>query len=277
MGQADREDAAAYPGVGHLEDMIKADYSKIASFYDKGRSLSEQNMVMWLKLIAATSGGSRGTRVLDLGCGTGRFSLPMKKVLGFEVTGADSSAEMLAKAKEKDLDSEVSWVLTDAGMLTFPGGSFDVVFMSHLLHHVDSPVEVLRECNKVLGSSGIVLIRYGAMEQIRYDVEHTFFRQVVEIDEPRTPTREIIEKWLLDAGFVDLSSDEVVQQTYRTGTEHLDAARAKSTSVLSMISEESFQIGMDRLTEHVDKNPDDEWLLFDKMTLSIGHKRETKV
>ncbi len=56
--------------------MIKAEYSRIASFYDEGRSLSEQNTVMWLNLIAEPSGALKGARVLDLGCGTGRFSLP---------------------------------------------------------------------------------------------------------------------------------------------------------------------------------------------------------
>jgi len=252
--------------------MIKADYSKIASFYDKGRSLSEQNTVLWLDRIAELSGASRGARVLDLGCGTGRFSLPMANRLGFDVTGADSSADMLARAKQKDADSEVSWMLVDAHALTFPEDSFDVVFMSHLLHHVDSPLTVLQECHRVLAPSGVVLIRYGAMDQIRHDVEHTFFPQVIEIDEPRTPTRESTEQWLLEAGFVDLSSEEIVQQTYQTGAAHLNAARAKSTSVLSMISEESFQAGIQRLAEHVDRNSDDEWVLLDRMTLIVGHK-----
>ena len=257
--------------------MTKADYRKIASFYDKGRSLSEQNTVMWLNLIAERSRVSRGAKVLDLGCGTGRFSLPMAKVLGFDVTGADSSTEMLAKAKEKDIDSEVSWILADATALTFPDDVFDVVFMSHLLHHVDSPLTVLIECHKVLVSSGVLLIRYGAIDQIRNDVEHVFFPQVIEIDEARTPTREYVEKCLLDAGFVDISSEEVVQQTYQTSSAHLDAARAKSTSVLSMISKESFHTGISRLAAHVAKNPQDKWVLFDRMTLTLGHKREKKV
>ena len=56
--------------------MTKADYSKIASFYDKGRSLSKQDTAMWLNLIAKLSGASKGARALDLGCGTGRCSPP---------------------------------------------------------------------------------------------------------------------------------------------------------------------------------------------------------
>ena len=254
--------------------MIKADYRKIASFYDKGRSLSAQNTDLWLNLITKLSGVSKGARLLDLGCGTGRFSLPVATRLGFNVTGADSSAEMLTKAKQKDSNCKVSWILADAGALTFPDYSFDIVFMSHLLHHVDSPLSVLKECHRILVPSGVLLIRYGSMDQIRNDVEHMFFPQVTGIDESRTPTRELTEKWLLDAGFIDIISEEVVQQTYRTGVAHLDAARARSTSVLSMISEESFQVGMHRLAEHVAMNPEDEWVLFDKMTFSAGHKRK---
>jgi hypothetical protein len=82
-----------------------------------------------------------------------------------------------------------------------------------------------------------------------------------------------MEKWLAEAGFSSISSEEVIQQTYQTGLEHLDAVRAKNTSVLSMISEESLQVGLHRLEEYIAKNPDDEWLLFDKMTLTVGHKR----
>lgn len=252
--------------------MIKADYSKIASFYDQGRSLSEQNTTLWLDLIAELSAAPKGARILDLGCGTGRFSLPMAGRLGLDVTGADSSSEMLAKAKQKDPNAEVRWTLADANALTFPADSFDVVFMSHLLHHVDSPPAVLSECHKVLAPSGVILIRYGAMDQIRHDVEHTFFPQAIEIDEPRAPSQELTERWLLEAGFVDLSSRQVVQQTYQSGAAHLDAARAKSTSLLSMISEESFEAGIQRLAAHVAGNPMDEWSLFDRMTLTAGRR-----
>ena len=253
--------------------MIKADYSKIALHYDRGRTLSEKTIVIWLKLIAKLLEASKGARLLDLGCGTGRFSLSLASRLRLDVTGLDSSEDMLAKAKEKDSNSVVKWVLADASALPYPDSSFNIVFMSHLLHHVTSPLEVLKECGRILVPSGIVMIRYGAIDQIRNDVIHTFFPQVIEIDEQRTPTGQITEKWLAEAGFVNISSEEVVQQTYQAGLEHLDAIRAKCTSVLSIISDESFQTGLHNLEEYIVKNPDDEWLLFDKMTLTVGYKR----
>ena len=78
--------------------MKKADYGRIASFYDKGRPIAEQNLDLWLGLIRKASQAGEGGQVLDLGCGTGRFAPPMAERLGFRVTGADSSKEMLAKA-----------------------------------------------------------------------------------------------------------------------------------------------------------------------------------
>jgi ubiquinone/menaquinone biosynthesis C-methylase UbiE len=253
------------PNSGTAErQMVKADYSKIALHYDRSRLLSEKNIFLWLKLIEKRTEASKGT---------GRFSLPLASRLGLNVTGLDSSAGMLAKAKQKDSDSIVNWVLADASALPYPDSSFDIVFMSHLLHHVNSPLEVLKECDRVLIHSGVVIIRYGAMEQIRNDVVHMFFPQTIEIDERRTPTRQLTEKWLVEAGFVGIFSEEVIQQTYQTSLEHLDAVRAKSTSVLSMISEESFQTGLRCLEEYIIKNPDNEWLLIDKMTLTVGNKR----
>lgn len=252
--------------------MRKANYSRIASYYDEGRSLSEQNIDLWLGLISKHSKAPQGAQVLDLGCGTGRFALQMATRLQFHVTGADSSKEMLAKAKEKDTAGLVKWDCQDAECLTYPDTSFDVVLMSHLLHHVNSAPRVIRECKRILNVSGVILIRYGAIEQIQDDVEHTFFPEVLTLDEVRTPTVKMVEKWLRDAGFTDIISEEIVQRTYDTGIAHLNAARVKSTSVLSMISQEAFEKGIHDLAKYVENNPNDPWLLIDRLTLTVGYK-----
>ncbi len=253
--------------------MKKADYRSIAAYYDKGRVLSEQNMDMWLGLVSKLSGMSEGARVLDLGCGTGRFSIPLMTRLRFCVTGADSSREMLEKARENDTDDLVQWNLEDAQHLTHSEDSFDGVFMSHLLHHVDDPPQVIDECWRVLASPGVVLIRYGAIEQIRDDVEHTFFPEVLKIDEARTPTVETVEGWLAEAGFQDIVSQEIVQRTFETSAEHLNMAETKGNSVLSMISAEAFEKGVHALTQYIANNPDDPWLLYDKIELTVGYKK----
>lgn len=255
-----------------MNQMKKADYDKIASYYDQGRTISDQNIDLWLDLIKEFSKVSSGARVLDLGCGTGRFTIPMATKLRFNVTGADSSREMLAKAKEKQGADIVTWDYQDAEYLTYPNDSFDVVFASHLLHHVDSPLRVLRECKRILRSSGTMLLRYGPIEQIRNDVEHTFFPETLAIDESRTPTLDIAESWLTDIGFVQVCSRTITQQTYQTSIEHLNAVKVKHTSVLTIITQEAFERGSHKLENYIKSHPDDKWLLIDSITMTVGYK-----
>lgn len=62
----------------------------------------------WLELVQreARSRGFEGGPILDLGCGTGNFTL-LLAAAGHEVHGLDGSEEMLAIAREKS--GEVSW------------------------------------------------------------------------------------------------------------------------------------------------------------------------
>src|ERR1035437_3957044 len=46
----------------------------------------------------------RPRKVLELGCGTGRITLPLARI-GFDVVGLDSQPEMLHKAEEHRLQS----------------------------------------------------------------------------------------------------------------------------------------------------------------------------
>jgi ubiquinone/menaquinone biosynthesis C-methylase UbiE len=250
----------------------KADYSKIAAFYDSGRVLSEQNINILLKSISRLTKAPEGARLLDLGCGTGRFSIPIATKLHYQVTGADSSEEMLIKARAKDVNGLVKWDIENAQNLTYPANSFDIVFMSHLLHHCEDPPGVIRECWRVLSRYGMIIIRWGAIEQIRNDVEHTFFTETIAIDEVRTYTTEQMEGCLREAGFSGIISEEIVQQTYRTGKELIAAAMSKGTSVLTLISDTAFEQGIRKLKDYTAKNPDDPWLRYDRITITTGYK-----
>ncbi len=183
--------------------MKKADYSKIASSYDAGRRLLEQNASRWMDLISTYSGAGPGAQVLDLGCGTGRFSAPMATQLDYHVTGADSSREMLQKARAKDPEGRINWETADADDLQFGEAGFELVFMSHLLHHVDNPSGVVESCHRIIAEGGALLIRYGAMEQICEDPEHVFFPEVLVFGEAAIEQVGVFGQRPADRGFDD--------------------------------------------------------------------------
>jgi ubiquinone/menaquinone biosynthesis C-methylase UbiE len=68
-----------------------------APFYDweNAQTLGRRDVPFWRR-IASTAGGS----VLELGCGTGRVSVPLAKA-GVDLVGVDRSAPMLERARQR--------------------------------------------------------------------------------------------------------------------------------------------------------------------------------
>ncbi len=252
--------------------MRKADYGNIANTYDLSRPISEERLETWMNLISERIDSDRKIELLDLGCGTGRFSIPIANRLGYIVTGADNSEEMVLKARKKDEANLVEWDIQDATSLSYPDASFDAVFMSHLLHHVDNPSDIIEECYRVLRPGGTILNRYGSMENIREDPEHRFFPETIEIDEARTPTQEQVENIFRIAGFQMVSSKVLAEQPYPSPEVRLRGAELKFTSVLTLISQSAFENGLENFRKYILEKPNDHWLLEDKMTLTSGKK-----
>lgn len=252
--------------------MNKADYSKIVEYYDRRRTATGPIIELWTGLISKYINKGRETKLLDIGCGTGRFTLPIAERFHCTVIGADMSIEMLDKAKDKDKNGLVRWDVQDIHKMTYGDASFDVIFMSNVIHHCDAPLKALSECHRILGDNGVIIIRYGAMAQIREDVTHVFFPETLELDEERTPSVELLEKWMAEVSFSGINTQEVEQKTFQTGKELIDAHAYKNTSVLSMISEDAFEIGMQRLRKYVGEHPNDPWLFYDRFSMTTGYK-----
>lgn len=73
--------------------------------------------------------GGHGRKVLDLACGSGRFTIPLAKS-GAQVTGVDLSETMLEKARERAISSGVEVQLVKLDMRDF---ELDTLFDSVLI------------------------------------------------------------------------------------------------------------------------------------------------
>ncbi|HEX6923109.1 MAG TPA: class I SAM-dependent methyltransferase [Bacillales bacterium] len=97
---------------------------------------------------------AKGTRILEVGCGTGRTSCYLAKE-GGNVTGLDVRPKMLETAKKR-ADREgvkVDWVEGDIHNLPFESGSFDAVFAESVTVFGDIET-VLKEYYRVLAPGG---------------------------------------------------------------------------------------------------------------------------
>ncbi|MET9229123.1 methyltransferase domain-containing protein [Lentzea sp. NPDC003310] len=113
--------------------------------------------------MVAAAGLSSGQRVLDVGCGTGNLLRTTgKRHPGVELFGVDPDLKMLARAERKLRRAGLPARL-DKGFaqeLAFPDASFDVVFSSLMLHHLDTPSkdEMLAEVRRVLRPGGALVL-----------------------------------------------------------------------------------------------------------------------
>lgn len=107
-----------------------------AAFYDRFRLPYPEPMLA--DLLARTGAGPRG-RLLDLGCGTGRLSFPLRDRFS-EVWAVDQEPDMVAavRAKAAALGAErVRPVVASAETLAAPAESFDLIVIGNAFHRFD--------------------------------------------------------------------------------------------------------------------------------------------
>jgi arsenite methyltransferase len=101
-----------------------------------------------------------GTRVLEIGCGTGAISraLAARAEIG-EVVGCDPSPRLLARARElaAGLDG-LSFTEGDGRTLPFGDGGFDAVVVHTVLSHVPGPEGVVAEAFRVVRPAGALAV-----------------------------------------------------------------------------------------------------------------------
>ncbi len=131
-------------------------FDRIAPFYDG--MMQDIDYDGWIDYLVEVmkKKGFKGRKILDLACGTGNSSIPLKKY-GYDVVGIDISLSMLREAGKKG----VSLVYGDARVLPFKDSSFDgVISIFDSLNYIMDDGELLqvfRSVRRVLKEGGIFL------------------------------------------------------------------------------------------------------------------------
>jgi ubiquinone/menaquinone biosynthesis C-methylase UbiE len=112
-----------------------------------------------------------GARILDVGCGTGRW-LRRYRELGFRPVGVDRTPAMLELARRRD--SATPLVAGEAHRLPFASAQFDCVSDVTVVQHIPSALQpvALAEMMRVLAPGGKLIL----MELIRGEGAHIFPR-----------------------------------------------------------------------------------------------------
>jgi ubiquinone/menaquinone biosynthesis C-methylase UbiE len=127
-------------------------FDRAAGYYDQTRSMPGQVVRQGVQAILDLSGP--GARILDVGTGTGRVSIPLLEA-GADLVGCDLSTAMLRRLQEKLPAARI--LQADASRLPLPDSHFDAVLTVHVVHLIAPWQEALREFKRVLRPGGVYL------------------------------------------------------------------------------------------------------------------------
>lgn len=173
--------------------------------------------------------------LIDLGCGTGEISLRFQEK-GFQVTGVDLSAEMLAIAREKEGNhaGNITWVQQDLVKLEAPE-KYDIgVSFCDVLNYIINPEDLkaaFQNISNVLTEGGLFLFDMHSEKYVNDFLANQTFGEVRE---------DISYIWFCDEGEYDSTVEHALTFFVKTDSgqyERFDEHHIQRTYPISFIKE----------------------------------------
>jgi len=152
---------------GEQDDKFSPFIEKVLDFFRGKRAR------LLKKYVAAPS------KVLDIGCGNGRFLQYLLKEGNYETYGV----ELAGKAAERA--AAIPQINLKKGRLEhgdFEAESLDAVTLFHVFEHLDEPIETLEIASKILKKDGILLMSFPNIDSFQSQM---FKGKWLHLDPPR--------------------------------------------------------------------------------------------
>jgi ubiquinone/menaquinone biosynthesis C-methylase UbiE len=234
----------------------ETDFSRRAAVYDRLRPYDANWREVAETLIR--EGDLAGRRVLDIGCGTGRFLTQLAEIA--KAWGVDRSPEMLEVARSRVQAGGLK--LASAEELPFKDGWFERATMWLVAHLLDRP-RAFAEARRVLEPGGRFAV--ASFDPTYFDDFwlNALFPSMEKADRQRFPAAAQLEAELGAAGFADCRWTRLSQRGSLDHETALERIRGKHISTFDLISDEEYEAGLARaereLPEQVDYRV--EWLV----------------
>jgi len=196
---------------------------------------------------------AKGDRVLDVGCGTGRFSERLRE-LGFRVTGYDPSETMLAAARERAAADHstshllpINYVQGDANE-SLPKGPFEAITAFYCIHYIDVKPFARRALSE-LSDDGILAIATFPHRHFAEVIYARYFPSLPAIDMARFPSAQMLAEDLEEAGFEDIALRDIHLVFEDDPQTLITRIERKFLSSFFLIPDDEFQRGLTQMRE----------------------------
>ena len=233
--------------------MRQIDYEEISKIYDDVRAGDVTLINQFLNELPSMG----PVIVLDLGCGTGNYTDLFQKVTqehDYRFYGVDPSEGMLSKARQKN--AFVTYQVGTAEQIPFQDNFFDFVYMTDVIHHVSDTHKMFAEIHRVIKAGGKMCIVTQSHKQIVKRPIARFFPGTVQADKGRYPDIRAIIKFAEHNQMSYLKKKILFKgEEVELGADFLELVQKKGYSMLHLLPENEYQIGLRALEDALRNGP----------------------
>ncbi|HEX5322256.1 MAG TPA: methyltransferase domain-containing protein [Capsulimonadaceae bacterium] len=233
------------------------DYDKFDnSQYDKARALPPETMIQWADAIGSLIDPMSISTVVDLGCGTGRFTTLLASVFCCYIVGIDPSEKMLARAARQKSDL-IRFLQGSAESIRLADQSADLLFLSMVWHHLENVEKAFAEFTRVLLRPGYVFLRTATQETNDLFEYHKCFPEALEMERRRMPARAELMRVFEQHGFTTIVQTSISQKFAGNPQEYYEKISLRGLSSLQALPDDVFQRGLVAFKRYCDALPPD--------------------
>ncbi len=231
---------------------------KTAGSYNKARMMPGNTMKQWMDFLTASVPKNEINKILDLGCGTGRFSFALSEVYKCPVLAIDPSETMLEEGKKVNKTENIFWLKGIAEEIPIDDKSVELLWMSQVFHHIDNIDLAFKEICRVIKKNGYLAIRNGMKEHIDEIIWYDCFLEASEIERNRMLSQKETVRLVAQHNFRICSTVRLYQYFAQSYHEYVDKICGRGLSSLIAISDDAFEKGVERLKKWTKNRPQNE-------------------
>ena len=223
-------------------------FAEIAPRYDALRPLSSGDRAR-LESMLGESDLHATDLVVEVGCGTGRLTLPLAAITPARVMGVDAEAKMLDVARAKDGAGRVEWVRGSAYRLPVGDGEASLVMMVMVVHLLRQRVRAFTEARRILRPGGQLSLWTFTPRHVEEFYLNPYFPSIAVIDRPRFPSVTVLTAELRRAGFDEPHVQLMDEPRQLDIADVVDRVRGRYISTLAMLPPLEYRLGLQQLEE----------------------------
>ena len=223
-------------------------FAEIAPRYDALRPLSAGDRAR-LDTMLREAALKAGDLAVEVGCGTGRLTLPLAMMTPARVIGVDSETRMLDVARRKDADGRVEWMRGSAYRIPVGDGAAALVMMVMVVHLLRQRVRAFSEARRILKPRGQLSLWTFTPRHVEEFYLNAYFPSIATIDRPRFPSVDVLSAELRRAGFDEPRVDVIDEPRQMDIADVVDRVRGRYISTLTMLPPLEYRLGLQQLEE----------------------------